>query len=62
IALPTARTGKAFWARKLAGNMARDRFVNRALRKGGRKVVRLWEHDLAKDSGRCVEQVRRALA
>jgi len=40
------RTGKAFWASKMASNMARDRFVNRTLRKNGWKVVRIWEHDL----------------
>jgi DNA mismatch endonuclease, patch repair protein len=60
-ALPTARTGKLFWAAKLAGNMARDRFVTRGLRREGWKVVRIWEHDLAKNPGRCVERIRRAV-
>ncbi len=30
--------------------MARDRFVNRELRKQGWKVVRIWEHELEKGS------------
>jgi DNA mismatch endonuclease, patch repair protein len=55
------RTGKAFWASKMAGNMARDRFVNRALRRRGWMVVRIWEHDLAKSPARCLHRIRRAL-
>jgi DNA mismatch endonuclease (patch repair protein) len=40
------RTGKAFWAGKMAGNIARDRFVTRALRREGWRVVRIWEHEM----------------
>jgi len=35
-----------FWLKKLLGNKARDRHVNRALRGRGWKVVRVWEHEL----------------
>lgn len=35
-----------FWASKLDGNKARDRYVNRTLRRRGWRVVRIWEHDL----------------
>mgnify|MGYP006277543925 FL=1 len=38
----------AFWRRKFAANIARDRRVNRALRKAGWRVLRIWEHDLRK--------------
>jgi DNA mismatch endonuclease (patch repair protein) len=31
---------------KLQGNMDRDKFVTRELRKMGWKVVRVWEHEL----------------
>jgi G:T-mismatch repair DNA endonuclease (very short patch repair protein) len=48
-ACPTIpRTGKEFWARKMAGNIRRDRLVNRELRRAGWKVVRIWEHELRK--------------
>lgn len=40
------RTGKEFWRQKLADNRARDRAVNRALRRAGWCVVRVWEHTL----------------
>jgi len=55
------RTGKLFWAKKLMANMARDRFVNRALRKEGWQVVRVWEHELTKNSRRCLHRIRNAL-
>jgi DNA mismatch endonuclease (patch repair protein) len=35
-----------FWRRKLAANRARDRRVNRELRRAGWRVVRIWEHEL----------------
>jgi len=48
--------------KKTAGNIARDRFVNRELRKAGWRVVRIWEHELGRRSGqRAVERVRRAI-
>ena len=48
---------RAFWRKKLTGNKARDRVVNKALRRAGWRVVRIWEHELpqgrsAKDEGR----------
>ena len=41
---------RAFWRRKLAANKARDRFVSGALRRQGWRVLRIWEHELAKNS------------
>ncbi|HSH95666.1 MAG TPA: very short patch repair endonuclease [Roseimicrobium sp.] len=37
----------AFWRKKLSGNQARDRLVNRTLRRNGWRVLRIWEHELA---------------
>jgi DNA mismatch endonuclease (patch repair protein) len=42
------RTGRAFWQRKLSGNIKRDRLVVRTLRKSGWRVLRIWECDLQK--------------
>ena len=36
----------SFWKVKIAANRKRDLKVNRALRKDGWKVIRIWEHDL----------------
>ena len=41
----------AFWAKKFAANKARDARVNRALRRAGWRVLRVWEHEL-KQSGK----------
>jgi DNA mismatch endonuclease (patch repair protein) len=40
------KNNRAFWRRKLAGNKARDRVVNRTLRQAGWHVLRIWEHEL----------------
>ena len=50
----------AFWKKKLAANKARDRRVNRVLRKDGWRVVRIWEHDLAKRAEKCIRKIQTA--
>jgi DNA mismatch endonuclease, patch repair protein len=53
----------AFWRKKLAANRARDRRVNRELKRAGWRVLRLWEHELArKNEARLLGRIRRALA
>ena len=42
----------AFWRRKFAANKARDARVNRALRRAGWRVLRVWEHELKKSGKR----------
>jgi DNA mismatch endonuclease (patch repair protein) len=39
-------TNTSFWSAKLERNRARDRAVNRALRRSGWKVIRIWQHEL----------------
>ena len=50
------RNNAAFWRKKLAGNKARDRKVNRALRRAGWQVLRIWEHELQKRGTRNAER------
>ena len=52
----------AFWRRKLAANTARDRRVTRTLRRLGWRVVRIWEHELAKNPERCVDRIENLLS
>jgi DNA mismatch endonuclease (patch repair protein) len=52
---------RIFWQRKLSNNKARDRLVSRMLRKDGWRVVRIWEHDLAKRRAACVKKIEIAL-
>ena len=52
----------AFWRKKIAANQARDQLVNRTLRAQGWKVVRIWEHELArKNERRLLSRLRRFL-
>ena len=42
------KNNREFWRRKLSANKARDRIVTPALRRAGWRVLRVWEHELAK--------------
>ena len=53
---------RAFWKPKMDGNKARDRLVNRTLRREAWRVVRIWEHDLAqRKKARLLLKLQRAL-
>ncbi len=56
----TPAGNRQFWKKKLAANKARDRRVNHVLRKDGWRVVRIWEHDLAKRGEVCVRKIQAA--
>ena len=57
------RNNAAFWRKKFAANKARDRLVSRTLRKDGWRVLRIWEHELArKREARLVKRINHALA
>jgi DNA mismatch endonuclease, patch repair protein len=40
------KNNRPFWEKKLGGNVERDAYVTRQLRKMGWRVVRVWEHEL----------------
>jgi len=52
---------RAFWKKKLTANRTRDGVVNETLRQAGWRVVRVWEHDLAKSPQRCVKRIKMLL-
>ena len=54
------KSNRKFWDEKIAANRKRDRLVNSELRGLGWKVVRAWQHQLAK-AGSVAGRVRRAL-
>jgi DNA mismatch endonuclease, patch repair protein len=39
---------RTFWKEKFTRNKSRDQLVNRALRRANWRVLRIWEHELAK--------------
>jgi DNA mismatch endonuclease (patch repair protein) len=51
------QSGK-FWDEKIARNRARDVQINAELAKCGWCVVRLWDFEVERDVGPCVERVR----
>lgn len=55
-------THSEYWRRKIDRNMARDRAADAALRAGGWRVLRIWEHALRESPGRCGARVARCLA
>jgi len=55
------KNNRAFWKRKLDANRARDRQVNRELRRKGWRVVRIWEHDLRRQNPRCIILLKKFL-
>ena len=50
-----------YWIPKIEGNRARDRRVNRQLRREGWRVLRFWEHELDKARHKVVTRLRNVL-
>jgi DNA mismatch endonuclease (patch repair protein) len=56
------RGNRAFWKNKFVRNQVRDALVTRTLRRAGWRVLRIWEHELArKREARLLHRVRRVL-
>ncbi|HEY0908180.1 MAG TPA: very short patch repair endonuclease [Candidatus Paceibacterota bacterium] len=56
-----SKLSKKYWLPKIQANMRRDIRNNRALRRMGWKVVRIWEHDLKKRPERVLGRILRCL-
>lgn len=46
------KSNRGYWKPKITGNQARDALVNLTLRRAGWRVLRVWEHELAKRNER----------
>lgn len=53
------KTNRAYWMKKIARNIARDRQVTRLLKEKGWKVIRIWEDCIQKPA--TVRRLRKAL-
>ena len=49
---------RKYWWKKINKNIERAKKYNRQLRKEGWTVLRFWEHEIKKDSQKCVDQVK----
>ena len=55
------KNNRAFWRRKFSRNKERDALVTRTLRREGWRVLRIWEHELAKkNEARLLRRIQRA--
>jgi DNA mismatch endonuclease (patch repair protein) len=56
-------SNREFWRAKLERNQARDRVVNRTLRRCGWIVIRVWQHELTRlADAACITRIQRTLA
>lgn len=55
------RSNKPFWKKKINQNLKRDKKVNKTLKKQGWKVIRIWEHELKTDVGKCTNKIKKAI-
>ena len=55
------KSNTPFWTERIRTNKQRDRRVARTLRASGWVVIRVWQHDLKKSSGRFASRLQRAL-
>jgi len=56
------KNNRAFWRRKFSRNKKRDVLVTRTLRLAGWRVLRIWEHELAKkNEAHLLRRIHRAL-
>lgn len=46
-----------YWVKKIERNIARDKEVNRTLKKEGWKVIRIWSKDLKKELPKHAEKI-----
>lgn len=48
---------KKFWFKKIKDNIARDKDVNRKLRKDGWKVLRFWDFKIKNNPKKCAQKI-----
>lgn len=62
--IPTPRSNRAYWKRKLLKNANRAKVVGKALRHKKIRVIRVWEHELASPSitSRLLIRIARSLS
>jgi len=55
------KSNRKFWDAKIVRNRERDREVNSKLRRLKWRVVRIWEHELARSESKCIARIEKAL-
>ncbi len=47
-----------FWRTKIKNNIARDKLVNKFLKKEGWRIIRFWESEIKKAPEKCAQKVK----
>ena len=55
------KPSKKYWKEKIERNIKRDQKYTRKLRREGWSVLRLWEHDIEKRTGVCIDKIIRKI-
>ena len=50
-----------YWVKKITRNIKRDRKYTKELEKSGWLVIRLWEAEVLKDTGKCIKKIQKKL-
>jgi DNA mismatch endonuclease (patch repair protein) len=56
------KTNNSFWAKKLSGNVDRDKRNNESLAAMGWRAIRVWEHDIKENLPRIVDCISKLVA
>ncbi len=54
-------TNRKYWHKKIESNIARDKKVNRLLKKGGWIVLRFWGKDIINNLDFCIEKIKKTI-
>ena len=57
----TFKSNRSYWLAKIGRNRARDKRVNRELKKRGWIVLRFWEHEISEKVDGCVMKVQKVV-
>jgi len=52
------KANRVYWIPKIEKNILRDKRNNKKLRKEGWKVIRLWQHQIKKDTTKCLKRIK----
>ncbi len=55
------KANRAYWLPKIERTILRDRRNNRKLKKDGWKVIRFWQHQIAKDLPKCIQKIKKIM-
>jgi len=53
------KANREYWIPKIERNIARDKLINKKLKKCGWRVIRFWQHQITKDLPKCLMKIKK---